>query len=69
MTMKSTEEKLKAVLDRIDSIKLDETVISDYEQMSKEFENLVERGVAKPRGYNLLTIEDAAVCDYSINAF
>ncbi|MBT1687216.1 hypothetical protein [Dawidia soli] len=33
--------------------------IKEFEKASLEFKNLVQAGIAKERGYNLLTVEDA----------
>lgn len=40
----------------------------DYIKADQEFEELVKKGVAKKRGYNLMSVEDFPSKSYSINS-
>lgn len=61
--VKSLENTLKKEGKRFENDK----ILLEFEQASIEFEKLVERGIAKKRGYNLMTIEGKHLQQYSIN--
>lgn len=62
--IKDLENSIKQEGERLKS---SETLAS-FEKASLEFEKLVERGIAKKRGYNLMTIETKHLSQFSINS-
>lgn len=42
--------------------------IKEFEKANSEFKNLVQEGVTKERGYNLLTVENAHLTGVHFNA-
>lgn len=61
--VKSLENTLKKEGKRFENDK----ILLEFEQASIEFEKLVEKGIAKKRGYNLMTIEGKHLQQYFIN--
>lgn len=55
--MATIEEKLKEVSANAD---FDSAELQEFEKSSKEFEEMVSKGLIKRRGYTLLTIERAS---------
>ena len=46
----------------------DDNILNSFKEASKEFDRLVEDGIVKRRGYNLITIEEKHLHRYSINS-
>lgn len=54
------EDKIKDVLENYTFSQNDVETIKRYEKTVKDFEKMIDRGMAKSRGYNLQTIEDVS---------
>ena len=63
--MGKTEKELMEVTSR--RIFTDEKLAKRLEDSSKRFENLVCRGLARPRGYNLMTSDNTHVISLKFN--
>ena len=63
------EDRIKDVLNNYSFSQQDKDTIKEYEKSVKDFEQLINRGITKSRGYNLQTIDDASdsMQKYSIN--
>lgn len=63
------EDRIKDVLNNYTSSQQDKDTIKEYEKSVKDFEQLINRGITKSRGYNLQTIDDASdsMQKYTIN--
>lgn len=55
--MATIENKLKEIFANAD---FDSVELQEFEKSSKEFEEMVSKGIIKRRGYTLLTIERAS---------
>ncbi len=54
------EDKIKDVLENYTFSQNDVETIKIYEKTVKDFEKMIDKGMAKSRGYNLQTIEDVS---------
>lgn len=54
------EDKIKDVLENYKFSQNDVETIKRYEKSVEDFEKMIDRGMAKSRGYNLQTIEDVS---------
>lgn len=54
------EDKINDVLENYKFSQNDVETIKRYEKTVKDFEKMIDRGMAKSRGYNLQTIEDVS---------
>ena len=54
------EDRIKDVLNNYTFSQQDKDTIKEYEKSVKDFEQLINRGITKSRGYNLQTIDDAS---------
>ncbi len=54
------EDKINDVLENYKFSQNDVETIKRYEKSVEDFEKMIDRGMAKSRGYNLLTIEDVS---------
>ena len=63
------EDKIKDILENYAFSQEDIDTIKSFEKSLKDFENLIDKGMAKSRGYNLQTIEEASNIQklYTIN--
>ena len=63
------EDRIKDVLNNYTFSQQDKDTIKEYEKSVKDFEQLINRGITKSRGYNLQTIEDGSdrMQTYTIN--
>lgn len=63
------EDRIKDVLNKYTFSQQDKDTIKEYEKSVKDFEQLINRGITKSRGYNLQTIDDASdsMQKYNIN--
>ncbi|MBO5811117.1 MAG: hypothetical protein IKV80_05820 [Bacteroidales bacterium] len=63
------EDRIKDVLNNYTFSQQDKDTIKEYEKSVKDFEQLINRGITKSRGYNLQTIDDASdsMQKYTIN--
>lgn len=63
------EDRIKDVLNKYTFSQQDKDTIKEYEKSVKDFEQLINRGITKSRGYNLQTIDDASdsMQKYTIN--
>lgn len=63
------EDRIKDILNNYTFSQQDKDTIKEYEKSVKDFEQLINRGIAKSRGYNLQTIDDASdsMQKYTIN--
>lgn len=63
------EDRIKDVLNNYTFSQQDKDTIKEYEKSVKDFEQLINRGIIKSRGYNLQTIDDASdsMQKYNIN--
>ena len=52
-----TVTNLKKVLEKERKTLKDDKKLEAFEQASRDFENLVKSGLAKKRGYNLMTMD------------
>lgn len=52
------EDKINDVLENYKFSQNDVETIKRYEKSVEDFEKMIDRGMAKSRGYNLQTIED-----------
>lgn len=59
--MAKIEELVQNSLQLADEKFKDDNSVKDFEQSQKEFKELVEKGVAKERGNNLLSASDAHI--------
>ncbi len=56
--MGETEKRITDLMNNVEKLHYDTTTLETFEKSSKEFQNLIEQGLTKSRGYNLQTIED-----------
>lgn len=57
--MGDTEKQLRSLLENSKkSDSFNNEAVKEFEKSVKDFQKLIADGVTKPRGYNLLTIED-----------
>ena len=63
------EDRIKDVLNNYTFSQQDKDTIKEYEKSVKDFEQLINRGITKSRGYNLQTIDGASdsMQKYTIN--
>ena len=63
------EDRIKDVLNNYTFSQQDKDTIKGDEKSVKDFEQLINRGITKSRGYNLQTIDDASdsMQKYTIN--
>ena len=63
------EDRIKDVLNNYTFSQQDKDTIKEYEKSVKDFEQLINRGITKSRGYNLQTIDDVSdsMQKYTIN--
>lgn len=63
------EDRIKDVLNNYTFSQQDKDTIKEYEKSVKDFEQLINRGITKSRGYNLQTIDDASdsMQKYTVN--
>ena len=64
------EDKINDVLENYKFSQNDVETIKRYEKSVEDFEKMIDRGMAKSRGYNLQTIEDVSNSiqnNYTIN--
>lgn len=63
------EDRIKDILNNYTFSQQDKDTIKEYEKSVKDFEQLINRGITKSRGYNLQTIDDASdsMQKYTIN--
>ncbi|MBR5604032.1 MAG: hypothetical protein IKW51_07465 [Bacteroidales bacterium] len=63
------EDRIKDVLNNYTFSQQDKDTIKEYEKSVKDFEQLINCGITKSRGYNLQTIDDASdsMQKYTIN--
>ena len=54
------EDKINDILENYAFSQEDIDTIKSFEKSVKDFENLIAKGKAKSRGYNLQTIEEAS---------
>ncbi|MBE6335669.1 MAG: hypothetical protein E7066_03200 [Lentimicrobiaceae bacterium] len=54
------EDKINDVLENYKFSQNDVETIKRYEKSVEDFEKMIDRGMAKSRGYNLQTIEDVS---------
>lgn len=65
--MGKIEKELKNLLSKEGKdICADSVSLKEFEKSAKEFQTLIDNGMAKSRGYNLLTIESKQ-CIFSFN--
>lgn len=62
--MQTIEDKLKEIFSNMD---FSSANLQEYEKSSKEFEEMVSKGIAKRRGYTLLTVEGASYPSLAFN--
>lgn len=63
--MKTIDKKVKEILSKNKSFEKEQ--LKEFEAVTKEFNRLVEKGITKHRGYNLMAIGDDTkheVCGY-----
>ena len=64
--MDRIEDELAKVLDDVVKQKSDlPASVRGYEESIKDSQSFVDRGLIKPRGYNLQTIEENMYCNHS----
>jgi hypothetical protein len=56
--MGNTEKEVRELTKNAKHVCHDTDSLRQFEKSAKEFQNLIDNGMAKPRGYNLQTIED-----------
>lgn len=66
--MQSIDKRLIKIVDSESKKFKNDLKANDYVKADKEFEELVKKGVAKKRGYNLMSVEDFPSKSYSINS-
>ena len=59
---------LKETIEQEERRLKDDNILNSFKEASKEFDRLVEDGIVKRRGYNLITIEEKHLHRYSINS-
>lgn len=59
--MGEIEAKFIDVLEDESIKKNDSLIIKEFEKAARLFDELVEKGLIKPRGYNLMSISDAPI--------
>ena len=64
--MSALEKKLILNLQQLESV-MDKTKTKNYEKASKYFDELVDKGLAKRRGHNLLSKSDAIIMNPRFN--
>ena len=62
--MQTIEDRLKEIFS---TANFDSSKLEEFEKSSKEFEEMVSKGIAKRRGYTLLTIEGASFPSLAFN--
>lgn len=65
--MGGIEIKLKETLQTQEEKFHDDPQFKEFEKANEEFKNLIQKGIIKERGYNLLTIESAHLNDFHFN--
>jgi ribosomal protein S20 len=60
---------LKKIIEREERKFKNDDTMNSFKEASKEFDKLVEEGIVKRRGYNLITIEEKHLRQYSINSY
>lgn len=65
---KKITESLEEILSKEAQKFIDDPIVKEYEKASKEFDALVDKGLAIKRGYNLLTIENTHLYRISFNS-
>ncbi|MBR4156809.1 MAG: hypothetical protein IKU01_08990 [Bacteroidales bacterium] len=63
------EDRIKDVLNNYAFSQHDKDTIKEYEKSVEDFEQLINRGITKSRGYNLQTIDEVSCSmqKYNIN--
>jgi hypothetical protein len=61
-------KKLENTLEKEGKRLQDDATLASFEHASVEFEKLVQSGIVKRRGYNLMTIEGKHLQQFSINS-
>ena len=62
---KSTVDQYKQVLKQ-NQYRESRSKVKQFEKASKNFDRLIEKGLAKKKGYNLMTIEKAHLPNFKI---
>lgn len=62
--MATIEDRIKEIFS---TINFDDPELQEFENSSKEFEEMVSKGIVKKRGYTLLTVEGASQPSLSFN--
>lgn len=65
--MGNVEKKLRNVIKKKEKIYSGKSSVKELEKSTKEFKELVDKGIANYRGYNLQTIEDDIKSQVSFN--
>lgn len=65
--MSATTNELQKALQIAEEKFEGDNTVKQFEKASKEFEKLVELGIAKKRGYNLMTIDKAHLQSVGFN--
>lgn len=61
--MESLQEKIQLNIEKYEKEFVESKHIEKYNKISKEFDALVEKGITKRRGNNLLSITDIHIMD------
>ena len=56
--MSKTEKEIMDIMNKSDAICTDKEQLDSFEKALESFNELINRGLVKSRGYNLQTIED-----------
>lgn len=67
--MGKTEKEIRDLINNINDICRDMNSLEEFEKSAKEFQNLIDSGLAKSRGYNLQTVEDSPAHMLAFNVF
>jgi len=60
--MGEVEKETRVFIAQFDSSSLGDTeTLREFEKSSQKFDDMVKKGVTKPRGYTLQTVEDSSV--------
>ena len=62
--MQTIEDRLKEIFS---TTNLNSSELEEFEKSSREFEEMVSKGIAKRRGYTLLTVEGASYPSLAFN--
>ncbi len=57
--MNTIDRKLSKLIKQKEKKMFNDTYLNELEKSTKEFQKLIDKGIAKSRGYNLQTIEDS----------